>query len=315
VTSRLFRFDVDRVHFGNDGLGATTIGAAADTLFSALCIQALRVGGVGLLDALVLAADTSTLRLSDLHPYVGRTYLVPKPIARVESGAVDAAAASTAKKAAKRLAFVPVDALGDFLAGRADLGALAEMQASSGAFGLASRAAIFNGEADAAPYAVEFFAFAPNAGLWLLATGTDEEIDLVTDLLSGLTAIGGERTSGYGSFTLTSDAVPGGLRPTTAGARLLALTTALPADSELDVALEGATYRLVRRSGFVASQSYADTPLRKRDLHKLAAGSVFTRPFNGVVADVSNCGAHPVWSYAKPLFLPLPDTAVAGVAA
>ena len=74
-------------------------------------------------------------------------------------------------------------------------------------------------------------------------------------------------------------------------------------------ALAGATYRLVRRGGFVASATYAGSPLRKRDIYKLAAGSVFTTAFDGVLADVANGGAHPVYSYAKPIFLRLPEIA------
>jgi CRISPR-associated protein Csm4 len=131
-------------------------------------------------------------------------------------------------------------------------------------------------------------------------------------LLTSLPAIGGERTSGYGSFTLSQ--VDAGQLPRLVGAgdaslaaRFMSLTTALPSDAELDAALAGATYRLVRRSGFVASATYADTPLRKRDIYKLAAGSMFTSRFTGLVADVSNEGAHPVWSYAKPLFLPIQE--------
>lgn len=45
MNSRLFRFDFDRTHFGDHGLESSTISCPADTLYSALCVEALRMGG------------------------------------------------------------------------------------------------------------------------------------------------------------------------------------------------------------------------------------------------------------------------------
>ena len=314
TSSRLFRLDFAAVHFGDDGLDASTVTCAADTLFSALCIQALRAAGYQLLDELVAAVTSGSLRFTDLLPYADDVLFAPKPILRVagDSGAD----ASAAKKAAKRLTFVPVGELDGFLAGRADLDRLALLQERIGVHGLAGRAAIHNGKDDAEPYRVGFFRFEPTAGLWCLAQGSGSELDLFAGLLENLSALGGERSSGYGGFSFTvTDGVPPELqtvadsnRPLDAQ-RWLALTTALPTDPELETALAGATYRLIRRSGFVASATYADSPLRKRDIYKFAAGSLFAHRFDGVVADVGNGVAHPVHSYAKPLFLPLPEVA------
>jgi CRISPR-associated protein Csm4 len=301
VNSRLFKFDFDRVHFGDAGLESSTIGCAADTLYSALCITALRMGGQDLLDELAAAA---TLRLSDLMPYVGECYLVAKPL-----HAVQTENSSVQKKAAKKVGFVPVDQLGDFLAGRADLEELAALQARIGVHAVAAKASIHNGGDDAEPYRVGYFKFADHAGLWLLATGSDPELKLLTTVFDGMGALGGERTAGYGTFTLTEATPPPELTASSVEGSVMTLTTALPADDELDAVLTGATYRLVKRSGFIASSSYAETPRRRRDLYKLAAGSVFTRPFDGVIADVGGGGTHPVYSYARPLFLALPETA------
>ncbi len=82
MNSRLFRFDFDRTHFGDHGLESSTISCPADTLYSALCVEALRMGGQQLLGELVAC---STLRLTDLLPYVGPDYLVPKPLHSVRS--------------------------------------------------------------------------------------------------------------------------------------------------------------------------------------------------------------------------------------
>ncbi len=95
MNSRLFRFDFDRTHFGDHGLESSTISCPADTLYSALCVEALRMGGQQLLGELVAC---STLRLTDLLPYVGPDYLVPKPLHSVRSDG-----SSMQKKLAKKI--------------------------------------------------------------------------------------------------------------------------------------------------------------------------------------------------------------------
>jgi CRISPR-associated protein Csm4 len=42
---------------------------------------------------------------------------------------------------------------------------------------------------------------------------------------------------------------------------------------------------------------------KKRDFYSFAAGSVFQNKFEGDIFDVSIKGNHPVWRYAKPLFM------------
>ena len=306
--SKLFRLHFGAVHFGDDGLGASTVSCKADTLFSALCISALRAGGEVVLAQLLAAVTKGELRFTDLLPFVGDTYLVPKPIMAVHVNAKSAAESNTAKKQAKRIAYVPISQLPGFLSGASDLEQLANLQNEIGVGELTDHATIHNGKVDAEPFKVGTFRFANNSGLWLLAQGSVSELAILTRLLEQTSALGGERSSGYGSFNLEQvPAIPAAITAITAhpaGSAML-LTTAIPDDAELDQVLPGATYQLVRRSGFVASPSFAETPRRKRDIYKFAAGSV-TQPFNGVVLDVAIGGSHPVWSYAKPLFLPLP---------
>ena len=78
---------------------------------------------------------------------------------------------------------------------------------------------------------------------------------------------------------------------------------ALPQKDELTQALEGSTYLLAKRSGFVASDTYAEEQRRKRDLYVFVAGSCFKNRFSGDIYDVSAGGGHAVYRYAKPLFM------------
>lgn len=81
------------------------------------------------------------------------------------------------------------------------------------------------------------------------------------------------------------------------------LSTALPKDEELESALENASYQLEKRSGFIASSTYAEEWRKKKDLYVFAAGSCFDNTFEGDIYDVSDGGKHSVYRYAKPLFL------------
>ena len=81
------------------------------------------------------------------------------------------------------------------------------------------------------------------------------------------------------------------------------LSTALPQEEEMKDSLEGASYLLQKRSGFVYSETFAEEQIRKRDMFTMQAGSCFRRVFQGAVYDVGEGGTHPVYRYAKAMFL------------
>ena len=67
--------------------------------------------------------------------------------------------------------------------------------------------------------------------------------------------------------------------------------------------MQDANYSVIKRSGFVASEQYADEHLRKHDLYVFSAGSCFLQKFNGDIFDVSSKGKHLVYRYAVPMFM------------
>jgi CRISPR-associated protein Csm4 len=307
MAPRLFKLNFATAHFGTGGLETSEPLLRADTLFSALCQEALHVSSAHF-EQIVSAARIGTLLLSDGLPYVEDIYLLPKPVVRIAAGESD----SSLKKQFKKVSYIPLSLIDSFVAGSSDVSELNSIQSRIGVSSIYGKVFSRNGKKDAEPYRVGVFSFTESAGLWVLATGTADELTLVSDLLAGLaeSGVGGERSAGMGRFTLTqTDVLPPLLAertaPTDKSPRKMTLTTALPRDDELESALEGATAVPVRRSGFVASNTYADTPLRKRDLYKFAAGSVFRSPFTGDVFDVQQDSAHPVWSYAKPIWFGL----------
>ena len=69
------------VHFGTGTLNQTEYTLAADQLFSALYIEAVKMGKE---KQLLEASSTGKLLFSDLLPYIGNQYMIPKPMIYVE---------------------------------------------------------------------------------------------------------------------------------------------------------------------------------------------------------------------------------------
>ena len=136
---------------------------------------------------------------------------------------------------------------------------------------------------------------------------TQEAKILMEELMESLSyiGIGGKKTSGLGKFIFragkTNAVLENLLKKETN--RYMLLSGALPQDQELDTVLEKASYGLEKRSGFVSSENYADEQQKKNDLYLLKAGSCFETQFEGDIYDVGCGGSHPVYRYAKALFV------------
>lgn len=292
------------VHFGNRALERSETAFHADTLFSALCQEAVK-RGQDALDALVQAAKDGRLLLSDAFPYAGDQLYLPKPYVQIDSNEDDSD--SRKKKQFKKLEFVEVDLYEKFLSGEYPIEEQAGHLDDFGKHEIRQIVSI-RGLDDPMPYRVGAYRFRDDCGLYVIAGTKDNAEDtMLEDLFTalGFAGIGGKRSAGYGRFSLTKRAVPDILEKHLAGdyPQWVSLTAAIPKEEEMAKAVVGASGQMLKRSGFTASPSYSPTPMRKRDLYVYAAGSVFKNKFAGDVYDVADGGAHPVYRYAKPLFL------------
>ena len=287
---------------GDGRLSDSSISLRADTVFSALCFEYMSLENTP--DGLVDLVKKGGLKISDAYPFVDDVLYLPKPLVRVNSGEKE----EGAKKAFKKLMYVPSDKMDDYVQGKFTkddaLRIGAEFRVGQG--GVTTKASISRKGEETTPYHVGVFMFEKNAGLYFLAqTANDECFKLLKELLDRLssTGIGGKKSSGYGRFDVSREPLPPHIRMDGEAKRYVSLSVGLPKDEEMGIAIEGASYALLKRSGFVASASYADnTYERKKDLFVFSSGSVFVNKFEGDVYDVSNGGSHPVYSYAKPLF-------------
>jgi CRISPR-associated protein Csm4 len=308
------------LHAGVSSLEDSGFSICADTLFSALAIEALKSGGTEPLERLRDSVRTGKLIFSDTFPCIGDEYFVRKPVFRKADYAQserESGKGSTEKKKFKKLQYIPIGAIDAYFAGDfTPDDTLSKFSSRFGRSAVHTKAAV-RFEDETLPYRVGVFGFEKDAGLYVIVGGAQGEIAFFEELMRGLAkcGIGGKRSAGMGKFELSRGeldantamrlAAPssGDGESETPFKRYMTLNLSLPRDEELDFVIEDAFFSVVKRSGFVYSETYADTPLRKNDMYVFDAGSVFSKKFAGDVYDVSNRGAHPVYRCAKPLFL------------
>ena len=300
------------VHFGDGRLTGSGYSCDAATLFSALFIEALRSDCNEQFLAAVKFGDTA---ISDAFPFIGDTLYLPRPM--VSPGVsgeaekqVPEEVDQTVKKAYKKLIYIPALLYGEYFLGSLDPRKQNESFKKLGSSTLQTKVNLTRELSDdAEPYHVGGFSFKENAGIYFIVKGSYK----IEPLLERLqySGIGGKRTSGYGRFeySITTEdpllQAKGSFSHTSVAPSFILMSSAAPTHEELtDDLLASARYSLVRKSGFVQSQDHSVTPQKKRDFYTFSAGSVFAQRFDGGIIDVNQTlGAHPVYRYAKALWM------------
>ena len=287
------------VHFGTGMLNESAYTFQADQLFSAMFIEALKMQKE---KEFLDMTQRGNLLFSDAFPYIGQQYMVPKPMIYIEP---QKKGQSEQKKAYKKLKFLPIEQLENFMNGTMDVSV--DPLKEYGSFQQQTMARVRT-EEDTLPFRVGTYFYYPDCGLYIILGYTKkEEKYLAEELLESLeyTGIGGKKSTGLGKYILRLVKLPEVFeRHLKKDAdRIILLSVGLPRDGELENALEGASYQLIRRSGFISSDTYAEELRKKKDLYVFAAGSCFEHRFEGDIYDVSDNGSHPVYRYAKPLFM------------
>lgn len=314
-----------------DALGTSRMAFCADTLFSALCHTAVSTGGEAGAGRLCDTVRRGGLLFSDAMPYSGGGLFIPKPYIKAAGAASGAEISAEDRKAMKKLSYIPVSSLGEFFSSLRGAGHY-DAKAHKAVFGqsyITTKNSISRKEPDGqekeennavGPYSVGLFEFSEGCGLYFIAAFENEQdIDFISSLVErlGLGGVGGKTSSGYGKFAMADD--PYTLindQYTTGDEKILiqmlergeaplyiSLTTSLPLDEELGLALDGAACGVCRRGGFVLSENFAETAVKKRTQYFLSAGSVFTHKYRGGLYDAAENGRHPVYRYGMPLFL------------
>lgn len=291
------------VRFGSGNLDSTETTFHSDTLFSALFQEALHFGEE---ENLLRTVRDGGLLFSDAFPYIDGEYYVPRPMVSLEIKEEDQGD-SKEKKKFKDLRYVPIQYLDDYVAGEFPKERLEDMK-RLGKHDIKVSVNI-RAEEEPQPYRVKAFRFQEGNGLYVIVGYVDEKArNLIIKLFDSLqyTGLGGKRSAGLGRFRCREMKLPPELEERlnrNGGTRML-LSTAIPADEELSQVVQGSEYSLLKRSGFVHSATYAQSPMRKRDLYVFSPGSCFRCDFPGKLIEERNSGgSHSVFRYEKGFFM------------
>ena len=302
---KIYRLNfITGVHFGKSTLTNSDFVFYADTLFSALCKEVLKLGDEAELERLFYNIRQGKLQISDGLPYYKDIYYVPKPMLvtqRKKDSSIEY------QKRLTNLRFLPMDMLENYLLGTLSEQELDVMIDKFGTYYMQTRANVSHNE-ETIPYGVSAFKFKKDCGLYIIVGYETEKEELYfREIMKSLsyTGIGGKISSGLGKFVLEIEEAPRQLIKRLQGEYkwYMSLSISLPQDNELEKSMEGATYHLIKRSGFVASEYYAKEQRKKRDLYCFLSGSCFVMKYKGDMIDVSNGGGHPVYRYMIPMWI------------
>ncbi len=320
------------VHFGDaaqgGGLQEVGLTCRADTLYSALTVEALRKSQETF-DTWIQKTQDGSILISDLLPWCVREkqpeWYIPKPVIDVKGEGKshretleEARNLSAFRKQGKKRAFLRASEMALYVDDLTYHSSSLEEEPVFGTYGADTH---FNGRTGK-PYSAGSFSFAPRAGLYLLLGLEDvEDLKMVASLLrwTGLSGIGGRRSSGMGKFEVANPII---LNDATAAKNMdakalremlmdysaekqMTISGLLPCKEEVSIAAEGRGLWL-KRSGFTWTEGM-EAPVKEKSIYMMAAGSTFSARMEGRIADVSTPAVgHPVYRYGKGFFLGVP---------
>ncbi len=289
------------VHFGNGSLNDTKNSFCSDTLFSALCHEAL-LSGNDKLNELYDKVSEGKIIFSDAMPYIGDSLYIPKPLLkpkREDDNVSD-------RKKWKNLKYIDISKIQDYLQGELDVEKESVKINNIGNKTVRQSVSLTNPE-KSEPYSIGIYRFNSHCGLYVIfGYENEEDSDFFIELMDGLgySGIGGKKNTGLGKYfgmpeKLDDNVVK--MLSTESGNNIL-LSQALPIENEMSV-IDSGNVLFEKKSGFIYSTTFANEPLKKKDMYFLKSGSVLQTRFKGNIYDVGVDGNHPVWRYGIPMFL------------
>lgn len=305
------------VHFGNTNEGGSLdkvqITISSDTFVSA-CVNEIGYNQTEV-DWLIGSLQSGRIKISSLFPYTNLRkeleLFLPRPIYVAKQNVDTACDSSTLQervkeqKKLKKIAYVRASYIYNE-GGKCAIDST--MKAPFfGQFLTAQRVSLRTEKSR--PYVVGSFKFAPEAGLYCIA-GVENEDDIhrIKSIFEslGYTGIGGKRSSGYGQFIVedefeldefplcgADDAALYQLLHQN-GPIFMSISAVTPVADEIEE-IGNCTYKLMRRSGFVYSESIAE-PYKRNSFYALQEGSCMQKALDGQIIELSHeKSSHPIY--------------------
>lgn len=292
------------VRCGTGKIESNSIEIPSDIIFSAIINEASKADEKILQYILDSFKDRKIL-LSDAFPFIDDEYLLPKPLISFTKNDGD----SSEKKLYKKINHIPISDFNEYVSGNSDPQEILNKTENLGLIQIDTK--IQNRlEGDNEIYNLSYFRFNKNNGLYFILAFEDERLEkLLHNLIYsiGFTGIGGKKTSGLGKFEIVEEELSKNIlnKINSEKANML-LTSSMAREDELEKIDEDANYALIRRGGFIYSESEIGrkkTVKRKRTMHFFKSGSIFNKKFEGDIFRVDDGFVHPVYRYGIPMWL------------
>lgn len=305
---KMYIMNFRTAHFGEGALDSSKMTFAADRLFSALVIEAKKMG---IMDDFLSLANQDDFVLTDAFPYRSSPFL-PKPIGfpKFEEPdlTMDVKEVRHQAKMAKKLQFIPLGKFDSYVNGTlfkdVDHAVTNIVTKTQSYVDIALSQVSTNEPTDNySLYRISTVRFTDESSLYVIAS----ESEILNELMTSLqyAGIGGKRSTGYGLFDLTIAEIPNELKNRLTQSHqgpVMTLTTSLPIEEDLEIAMLRGSYLLSKSSGFAFSTQTKEN-YRKQDIFKFVSGSTFCETYKGQIVDVRPLNfSHAVLNYAKPLF-------------
>ena len=322
----IFPFTFTRaVHFGNTNEGGSldkvNFTISSDTLVSA-CVNEISYNQ-GEVDWFIESLRSEHIKISSLFPFKNLSseleLFVPRPIyvgQKKHDMNTDTSLLTEqvkAQKKAKKIGYIRASNLYSE-SGVYSVSKLGE-NVFFGQFLTSQRVALRTENSE--PYVVGAFKFVHDAGLYcIVGFEHDEDVIKVKKIFEslGYTGIGGKRSSGYGQFIVEDeleldekilcgdDATALYQLLNQVAPIYMSISAITPKLDEVEIVRKG-TYKLMRRSGFVYSESIIE-PYKRNSFYALQEGSCMPQCIEGQIIDLCHKKSlHPIYKYMKGLWL------------
>ena len=305
------------VHFGNTNEGGSLdkvrLTISSDTFVSA-CVNEIGYNQTEV-DWLIESLRLGHIKISSLFPFTNLRkeleLFLPRPIyvgkqkfASLSDSSTLQASVKEQKKL-KKIAYVRSSHLYN-RNGVYSIGSIKEVP-FFGQFLTAQRVSLRTEKSR--PYVVGSFKFAPEAGLYcIVGVDNEDDIDRIKSIFEslGYTGIGGKRSSGYGQFMVEDefeldkfplcgddDAALYQLLHQN-GPIFMSISAVTPVADEIGE-IGNCTYKLMKRSGFVYSESIVE-PYKRNSFYALQEGSCMLKALQGQIIELNHKKSpHPIY--------------------
>lgn len=304
------------IHLGENDIYSSYSYINCDTIFSALCIEKLKVYGNSSLNNFVNVCKTGKIKISNALPYIGDILYFPKPYAYIENNSdeKDKQENKLDKKIMKKIEYIPINKFEDYISGKLEKDNLYQILLDFekiGNYEIRTLVSNRNKENSTGPFNYILYRFNDNTGLYCVIAYEDENefkdfVKMFT--LLGMDGIGGKISAGFGKFDIDIEDISKysillRLLDVNSSNIVMTIATCLPKEDELKISMEYASYKLIKRGGYVSSTDYFNKPIKKHTLYAFVQGACFKNKFLGDIYNVNDVGRHPVYRYLIPFYV------------